>query len=278
MKGDDGELDWLAEDVLASAKYRTVSPALVRALAAEELGKRSKRKDALKAVKNRLHQVAAAYLDAAPQYDAWLEDLSAAVDDAERLRAVCAGILARHVSTRERMPILAQFYRDLFAGLPPAPRIADMGCGFNPLALPWMGLSAGASYYACDVFVDQAAFLNRCFPLLSVDGRAEVCDLVHAPACPDADVVLLLKTLPNLEQMDRQAGRRLLDALDAPLLIISYPAHSLGGRRKGMPDHYAARFEALTSGRGWRVERFDYPTELVFRVFTQPGAAHDAAA
>ncbi len=276
MKGDDGELDWLAEDVLASAKYRTVSPALVRALAAEELGKRSKRKDALKAVKNRLHQVAAAYLDAAPQYDAWLEDLSAAVDDAERLRAVCAGILARHVSTRERMPILAQFYRDLFAGLPPAPRIADMGCGFNPLALPWMGLPR-ARVITPATYLSTRRRSQPLLSLLSVDGRAEVCDLVRA-GLPDADVVLLLKTLPNLEQMDRQAGRRLLDTLGAPLLIISYPAHSLGGRRKGMPDHYAARFEALTSGRGWRVERFDYPTELVFRVFTQPETAHDAAA
>ncbi len=277
MGGGD-ELERLTEDVLASAKYRAVSPALVRALAAEELGRRNKRKDALKAVKNRLHQVAAAYLGAAPQYDAWLEELRAVANDAERLRVVCAGILARHASTRERLPILAQFYRDLFSGLPPAPRIADLGCGFNPLALPWMDLPAGASYYACDVFADQAAFLSRCFPLLGVDGRAEVCDLVHAPACPEVDAVLLLKTLPNLEQMDRQAGRRLLDALDAPLLIISYPAHSLGGRRKGMPDHYAAQFEALTAGRGWRVERFDYPTELVFRVFTQPDAAHSAAA
>ena len=49
MKGDDGR-NWLAEDVLASAKYRTVSPALVRPRRGG-VGQRSKRKDALKAVR-----------------------------------------------------------------------------------------------------------------------------------------------------------------------------------------------------------------------------------
>ncbi len=159
-------------------------------------------------------------------------------------------------------------------------RVADLACGFNPLALPWMGLPAGASYYACDVFADQVAFLNRCWEPLGVEGRAELCDLAHAHACPAADVVLLLKTLPTLEQIDKQASRHLLNTLDAPVVIISYPVHSLGGRRKGMPDYYAAHFEALAADRAWRVERLEFPTELVFRVFTSPHAtaAQNAAA
>ena len=278
MSGEE-ELERLVEAALASPKYRTIAPELVRAVAAEELTKR-RPKDALKAVKSKLHQVAAVYVDGAPQYGAWLAELAAA-NEPEQRRAVCARIMARHASTRERLPILEEFYARVFAGLPPVQSIADLGCGLNPLALPWMGLAAGARYYACDVFTDQAAFLNHCFPLLGVDGRAETCDLVHAPGCPQADVALLLKVLPNLEQMEKGAASRLLDAVRAPVLIVSYPAHSLGGRRKGMPSHYAAQFEALAEGRGWRVERMDFATELAFRVFTtagrDAGASLDAA-
>ena len=104
-----------------------------------------------------------------------------------------------------------------------------------------MGLPAGASYYACDVFCRPGGVSQPLLSLLSVDGRAEVCDLVHA-GLPGRGCGVAAQDAAQSEQMDRQAGRRLLDALDAPLLIISYPAHSLGGRRKGMPDHYAARF------------------------------------
>lgn len=266
----DAELERLVEAALTSPKYRTVARELVRAVAAEELAKH-RPKDALKAVKSKLHQVAAAYVDGAPQYDAWLVELAAA-EGPEQRRAVCARIMARHASTRERLPVLEEFYARVFADLPPVQSIADLGCGLNPLALPRMGLAAEARYHACDVFTDQAAFLNRCFSLLGVHGHAETCDLVHAPGCPQADVALLLKVLPNLEQMEKGAASRLLDVVHAPVLIVSYPAHSLGGRRKGMPGHYAAQFEALAEGRGWRVERMDFATELAFRVFTAAAA------
>jgi 16S rRNA (guanine(1405)-N(7))-methyltransferase len=58
----------------------------------------------------------------------------------------------------------------------------------------------------------------------------------------------------------------LLAQIDAPVIVVSYPAASLGGRRKGMVESYGAAFAALVAGQPWRVTRFDFPGELVFRI------------
>ena len=50
------------------------------------------------------------------------------------------------------------------------------------------------------------------------------------------------------------------------MLIISFPAQSLGGRNKGMAGHYDTHFRALVADKPWQIERFDFATELVFRV------------
>jgi 16S rRNA (guanine(1405)-N(7))-methyltransferase len=72
--------------------------------------------------------------------------------------------------------------------------------------------------------------------------------------------------VPCLEQVDKSAGQRLLDTLDTAHLLVSFPVHSLGGRSKGMAATYTAHFRQLVAGRGWRIERFEFATELVFRI------------
>lgn len=79
-------------------------------------------------------------------------------------------------------------------------------------------------------------------------------------------MALLLKLAPCLEQLEKGIVRRLLDEVTAQVLIISCPAQSLGGQRKGMVENYTAQMEALLAGRDWAVERFEFPTELVFRI------------
>jgi 16S rRNA (guanine(1405)-N(7))-methyltransferase len=263
--GRSPELARLVAAVTESAKYRRVAPGLVAAIGAGELAKGRSWKEAVKATKNKLHQVAGAYLPERPDYDGWLARLAQASTPADQAE-VCKAIMAHHASTRERLPALEQFYITLFAGLSPITSILDLACGLNPLARPWMPLAPDASYFACDIYQDQANFLNRCFALLGVTGQATVCDLVQAAPEQEADVALLLKAIPCLEQMDRGIGPRLLDQVRAPVVILSYPAQSLGGRQKGMVTNYAAHFEALAAGRPWQVTRYDFPRELVFRI------------
>lgn len=262
----DEQLDALVKSVLSSAKYRHVSPEFARAIGARELAIRPNLKSAVKATKNALHQAGGAFLDSPPDYAQAFNRLREAAADPEALRIACRSIMAGHTSTRERLPILDTFYATTLANIPPPVRVLDIACGLNPLARMWMPFPAETEYVAYDIYSDQIAFLNDFFALTASNGRAEVRDVIGRPPDQPADLALILKTLPCLEAVDRHAPARLLDAVQASRLLISFPAQSLGGRRKGMVAHYESRLRSLLDERGWAAERFEFATELAFLV------------
>ncbi len=264
--------------VLASAKYRRLSPDLVRTIGAKELAKGRSLKDAVKATKNKLHQVAGMYLPGATHYGAWLAQLTSAFQsgDEEQIRSVCRQIMAAHTSTRERLPILDQFYGATLAGLGPIARVLDLACGLNPLSLCWIPLADHATYFAYDIYTDMMDFLNGFFAEFSAFARAQgnrrfsgagaVLDIIQATPDQHADVAFILKALPCLEQIDKSAGRRLLESVHADHILVSFPARSVGGKAKGMVENYEAGFYALVEDAGWSITRFEFATELVFRI------------
>ncbi|NJN15517.1 MAG: 16S rRNA methyltransferase [Oscillochloris sp.] len=257
-------LDELVAAVLNSSKYNTIDVALIEAIATRELAIRPNFRTALKETKARLHQIAGAYFERPPGYKRWLDELQMR-QPAER-PALCRTIMAAHASTRERQAFLDDFYRHIFAKIPPASRIIDLACGLNPLATPWMNLAPGTFYRACDIYHDLCAFLSGCLPLLGMQGAAEVCDLVTAPPPWPADVAFILKTLPVLEQVRRGAGYDLLRALHTPWMVVSFPTRSLGGRNVGMAAHYTAQMQAICAAEQWQYATIEFPNELVFLV------------
>ena len=261
------ELERLVADVLNSSKYAQIAPGLVSRIGAAELGKGRKFKEAVKSTKNKLHQVGGAYFTSALNYDRWLAELKQAPNPESR-QQVCQMVMGKHASTRERLPFLKDFYQEIFSCFPPPKTVLDVACGLNPLSIPWMSLAPGTRYLACDIYADMVAFVGECIKLMPVDGRTEVCDVIASPPDAAVDLAMVLKTIPCLEQVDKNAGTRLLDGLNARYLVLSFPAKSLGGRGgKGMVDNYQARFEELASGRAWKVlARLEFSTELVFIV------------
>src|SRR5579884_301746 len=259
-------IDALVAAVQQSPKYRAVSPDLIRRVGLRELAVRHGLKEAIKETKNTLHQFAGAYLDRKTRYAKWLERLSDASADSERFRQCCREIMAAHASTRERLPILEEFYTTTLARLGPIHSVLDVACGFNPLAIPWMPLAPVAVYTAVDLYSDLAAFLNAFFPLAGVSGQGLVGDVGTAPPTTRAELALVLKALPLLEQWDRQAGLNLLRALQADFLLVSFPTASLGGNSRGMLANYEAHFHDLVRSEPWQVERFAFATELCFLV------------
>lgn len=263
-------LNALIANVLSSAKYRAVNPELVRMIGEQELRKRRNHKEAVKATKNKLHQTVGAYWQDKPAYAEWLAALRAAAGEPEQLRATCQTIMGHHASTHERLPLLPDFYTTIFADLPPVHTILDLACGLNPLTIPWMPLAPSVTYHACDVGQDQIQFLQQALPLLGVQGQAALCNLLEATPTAQADVVLLLKTLPCLEQVDATIGTRLLANIAAPVFIISFPGQSLGGRHKGMTTTYPTHLQQLLQASTWQVTEFTFATELVFRLTKSP--------
>jgi 16S rRNA (guanine(1405)-N(7))-methyltransferase len=142
----------------------------------------------------------------------------------------------------------------------------DLACGLNPLALPWIPLEQGASYYACDIYQNMVDFINLFFAHTGQPGKAENVNLQDKVPAQKVQLAFLLKTLPCLEQLDKHISRRLLDSINAEHMLITYPAQSLGGQSKGMPATYTAQFQQLAQDRDWQVESFQFPGEIAFLV------------
>jgi 16S rRNA (guanine(1405)-N(7))-methyltransferase len=172
------------------------------------------------------------------------------------------------------LQILDRFYPAVLKLTGQPGSVLDLGCGLDPLAIPWMGLSpagtedkpAGTRYIAVDIDADRVRFLNRYLALAGFEPLARCQDVLAQPPGDEADVALLLKMSPTLERQEQGATLRLIEQLKAPFVVVSYAVKTLGGREKGMVEHYQRQFSALIEGRRWSVKRLVFESELVFVV------------
>lgn len=260
------DIDSLIRAVQANPRYAAISPNLIRGLIERYQGSIRQPRELIKAVRNKLHQVGGAYLEKPIDYAQWKSRLDHLPHDLRhpQVKEFCSQMMSLHASTRERLPILERFYAEPLTRLQPLHSILDLACGLNPLALPWMPITPQTQIQVCDIYSDQIAFLQQFFDHLGINGKASLCDLTHELPNRPVQVALLLKSIPCLEQLDKNIAVRLLREIPATHWLVSFPAHSLGGRGKGMRQRYRQRFEEIIQGWQVRVEIFDFPGELVF--------------
>jgi len=260
------QLQQLVIAVLKSSKYRNVSEDLIENIGLRELSKLQNLKTAIKATKNKLHQIGGAYFLEKPKYSFWLEKLNEAkkAGSESSFRMVCTEIMGYHYSTRERLKILEEFYSKIFSLLPPIQSIIDVACGFNPLSIPWMPLSANAEYYAYDVYKDMIDFINKFMAICNVQGFAEVKDVTRKVPEITTDLAFFLNTIPCFEQIEKKAGLKVLEAIKSEFIAVSFPVKSLCGREKSMRKYYEAMFNRLIQEKDWSVQRLEFRSELVF--------------
>ena len=254
----------VVDRVLRSSRYRDVDPSLLARLAEEELPRARNTDDAVKRVKRRLHQAVGAFRATMPPdalAAAWSGSLVAPT-----FRAACADALRAHASTRERLPHLDAFYAGIWALTGVPRRLLDLGCGLNPLTLPWMGLAADATYSALDVDRRPLATVEAFLALVGQPHSIQTRDVVEAPPTEEADVALMLKLTTTLDRQDPEAAARLIDALRVRHAMVSFPKQTLGGRGRGMERTYRERLQRLVAEvpRVSAVAEASVPNELVF--------------
>lgn len=213
-------------------KYQYLPDSVIlRALAWAE--KREKKpRNIEKLARKKLHQIYGAYL---AEFDQ--KRFQEALD-----RQDTESLLKLHSSTAERYPILDTFYSAIFEQTGPVKQILDLACGLNPLTYPFFKTQC-EGYTGLDLDSRLAEALEGYFP--ETQWRVGVADLLAKGAWPEADMVWLFKTLPCLEQQDKGSAQRLLQSLDAPWLVVSYPTQTLGGKNKGMAENYSQQLDAL---------------------------------
>ncbi len=255
----------LMEELLNSRKYRSLNlpEETVRDLLEQELPRHRSSKDALKAVRHKLHTIVAPYLGD-PDYDAMIAELQTArAAGLDVLREICQKALSSHASTRERQQVLDDFYPRLFAltGVPAS--ILDLACGLNPFAWPWMGLPASTAYHAYDIHAPRVAAINAFFQTMGLTPLAEVRDVLVRPPQVDADVAFLFKEAHRMEQRQRGCSRPFWQALNVRWLLVSLPAESLSGKFQ-LADRQRALVSEAVGDAAWPVTELAFGSEIVF--------------
>lgn len=255
----------LIASILASRKYRGlgIPSETLRDLLAQEEGKARSAKELEQAVREKLHNIVAAYLGD-PDYAAEAAHLDAAfAGGPEPVKAACRALLSSHASTRERLPGLEEFYPRLFAvtGVPQV--VLDLACGLHPFGLPWMGLPAGCSYYAYDLHQPRIELINH---FLGLSGLARLGfhqDILVNPPQVQADVAFFFKEAHRFEQRQKGCNRAFWQAIRARWLLVSLPASSLTGRRD-LAERQRALVARTLEGLDWEVSEVQVLDEMVF--------------
>jgi 16S rRNA (guanine(1405)-N(7))-methyltransferase len=256
----------LLREVRSSRKYRTLDlpEETLRDLLSRALERQPNPKAALQSVREKLHNIVAPYLGD-PDYVRAASDLLAAFAEGspEAVRAACLGLLQSHASTRERIPLLNDFYQRLWrvSGLPAV--LLDLACGLNPFSLPWMGLPAGCKYFAYDIHAPRIALINQFFQLAGQSGEAFVQDILVRPPQVEADAALFLKEAHRFDQRQRDCNLSFWQALRVRWLFVSLPTTSLSGRRD-LVERQRNLIQKTLKGIGWPVSEIRFENELVF--------------
>jgi 16S rRNA (guanine(1405)-N(7))-methyltransferase len=278
---ENAALDTVVSAVSSSKKYRAVCADTIRRIAARELAARGSVKTATKATKRRLHQAYGAFEHDFDDQAAYQRlEVAYRTGSQPEIKSACSHLLGLHSSTRERLPILDRFYPAIFEITGRPSSLLDVGCGLNPLALPWMDLAGGAHcgarYVALDIDAARIRFLNRYLSLAGLEPLARCQDVLSHPPDDAADVALLLKMSPTLERQEPGATLRLMEHLAAPYVVVSFAVKSLGGREKGMIGHYQQQFLTWMDSRHWSVEKLVFESELVLVVGASPSVVDPA--
>lgn len=256
----------MAEKILQSPKYGPyeIPRDTVIDLLEQEASRFQNSRLLLKAVRQKLHNIMAPYLGD-PNYLRAIQELEEAFQsaDSDRILALCKSLLQSHASTRERMPILSEFYERIF-DLTGKPRvILDLGCGLHPFGFPWMGLPMDTAYHAYDLNKPRVDLIARYFRLQGLPPLAEQRDILLNPPEVQADVAFWFKEAHRLEQRKYGSNLPLWKALNVHYLLVSLPSTSLSGKHD-LAERQRKLVYQITSGQPWKVSELEFDNELVF--------------
>jgi 16S rRNA (guanine(1405)-N(7))-methyltransferase len=260
------EMQKMIAELRSLRKYQglEIPEATLHNLLEQELGLQRNSKDAVQAVRKKLHNIIAPYLGD-PDYSSAALDLDAAFNasDPQSIRQVCSSILSTHASTLERLPILDEFYRRIFEFTGKPGSIMDLACGLNPFSFPWMGLNTTTRYTAYDLHQPRLNLIDHYFKLQGLAPLAIQQDILVDPPRQETDMAFFFKEAHRFEQRQRGCNRNFWQALNVHYLLVSLPTSSLSGKHNLLDRQRHLVYTTLEPFR-WKVDEIIFSTEIVF--------------
>jgi 16S rRNA (guanine(1405)-N(7))-methyltransferase len=261
----DEEIKKITSRLLSSRKYKGLDlpDETILDLINQNLPHGKNTHDVEKMVRQKLHNIIAPYLETLDYAAASAEIKTIMPGDKEAIERFCIKVLEKHASTRERLPIMADFYKRIFktTGIPNS--ILDLACGLNPFALPFMNLPVSTTYKAFDLHQPRIELINDVFLLLGVPPFAEKRDILVDPPKEIADMAFFFKEAHRFEQRQHGCNRAFWESLNVRYLLVSLPSANLTGSRS-MIDGQRILVERTVKGLPWTVQELIFDTEIVF--------------
>lgn len=259
------KVDALVRKILASHKYQALAipEETVLDLINRNTAPGIKERELEKIVRQKLHNIIAPYLEEL-DYRSAMTDLAAIKKQGDpSLQDYCLRILSAHASTKERIPIMGEFYAKIFehTGIPGS--ILDMACGLNPFALPWMGLPMDTTYHAYDLHKPRIDLINAFFQVVDRPPLAEKRDILVKPPEIRADVAFFFKEAHRFEQRQHGCNRAFWQALKVKTIVVSLPSTNLTGSHS-MLEGQRILVERAISGLDWKVTEILVGNEIIF--------------
>lgn len=259
------ETERMISDLLSIKKYRDLNlpRETIKDLINLSVSNLCNVRDVEKQVRQKLHNIIAPYLEDL-DYAAVNDQVQGiSSEDLSALKVFCRGILVRHASTRERIPIMEDFYKQIFqmTGIPGS--ILDLACGLNPFAIPWMSLPLFTTYQAYDLHQPRIDLLNQFFTRLNRPFRAEKQDVLVNPPIDQADIAFFFKEAHRFEQRQHGCNRKFWQSLNVNFLIVSLPTANMKGSHSFINGHRIL-VEQTLKGLPWNVHEILFDSEILF--------------
>lgn len=259
------EVEEITSRILSSRKYKDLN--LPEETVIDLINQSSKTarnsRDIEKVVRQKLHNIIAPYLESLNYGSAVLDLLAIPPSDNASLGQFSLRMLESHASTRERIPILTNFYEKLFSitGIPQS--ILDLACGFNPFAIPWMKIPLNTIYRAYDLHQPRIDLINEYLTRINRSPLAEKRDILVNPPKEYADIAFFFKEAHRFEQRQHGCNRSFWESLNVRYLLVSLPASNLTGSRS-MLEGQRILVERTLKGLPWVVNEITFGSEIVF--------------
>lgn len=271
----DEEIGQIAQRIANSKKYRAmqIPRETILDLLQIEFAKHSKKAEAIKTAKAKLHNITAVYLDKL-DYSKADQALKSALTNksGKSIAAVCLQFLQSHHSTNERIPYMDSFYAYIMKKIGNTCSILDLACGLNPFVIPLVGFPSSISYFAYDIHAPRIELIKTLFVSIDINGSAEVRDILIQPPQQKATAAFLFKEAHRLEKRRNGASRDLIRSLNVDYLFISLPNQSLQGKYdlRGRMRRIVA--DSIL-GSGSIINLVDFPSETLFYIGMNNGKA-----
>lgn len=258
------EINDIINEIISSRKYSGIDKSVVERISIELSKRYKKSKELIKAIKNQLHIINVSFFES-DSHKLSSELLENDTEDVSNDCHLSEEILSLHASTKERSAYLKEIYSDFLGTyITTSTSIIDIGCGFNPFALPFYH-ELPNEYHALDINKETINLINKYFSYFHNDKyKASIVDVVSNNSTIHGSLIFLFKILPLIEQQKKGGSILLLQSMNFEKAIISFPIKSMTGKNKGMEQYYSTFFEELIKNAYDIIEKKVIGSELFY--------------